>query len=189
MGTIKERAKEYAQAIYGYAPAIEIAFIRGARSEHEELTCWRDPKCPPAHRKPVLIKGVTPSGRKCLVVGVFYKSGLQLIHITKSIRSAGAKFTNKAMDILTPHDGITNEKICKAQIEAVEKKQNEYNLIGRLTKVPGHTLYKFNTTTREASKAEMRTEITRQYDPDTDTVVRHVKSDVKVERTATTNRR
>ena len=29
------------------------------------------------------------------------------------------------MDILTPHDGITNEKICKAQIEAVEKKQNE----------------------------------------------------------------
>ena len=25
------------------------------------------------------------------------------------------------MDILTPHDGITNEKICKAQIEAVEE--------------------------------------------------------------------
>lgn len=41
---------------------------------------------------------------------------------------------------------------------AVEKKQNEYKLIGRLTKVPGHTLYKFNATTREASKAtvEMR---------------------------------
>ena len=72
METIEERAKEYAQAIYGYAPAIEIAFIRGARSEHEELTCWRDPKCPPAHRKPVLIKGVTPSGRKCLVVGVVW---------------------------------------------------------------------------------------------------------------------
>lgn len=65
----------------------------------------------------------------------------------------GAKFTNRAMDILTPHDGLTNEKICKAQIEAVEKKQNEYKLIGRLTKVPGHTLYKFNTTTREASNA------------------------------------
>lgn len=86
------------------------------------------------------------------------------------------------MDILTPHDGVTNEKICKAQIEAVEKKQNEYKLIGRLMKVPGHTLYKFNTATREASKAEMRTEITRQYDPDTDTVVRHIKSDVKVEK-------
>ena len=35
---------------------------------------------------------------------------------------------------------------------------------------------------REASKAEVRTEITRQYDPDTDTVIRHVKSDVKVEK-------
>lgn len=72
--------------------------------------------------------------------------------------SAGARFTNRAMDILTPHGGLTNEKICKAQIEAVEKKQNEYKLIGRLTKVPGHTLYKFNATTREASKAtvEMR---------------------------------
>ena len=57
------------------------------------------------------------------------------------------------MDILTPHDGLTNEKICKAQIEAVAKKQNEYKLIGRLTKVPGHTLYKFNATTQEASKA------------------------------------
>ena len=65
---------------------------------------------------------------------------------------------------------------------AVEKKQNEYKLIGRLTKVPGHTLYKFNATTREVSKAKMRTEITRQYDPDTDTVIRHVKSDVKVEK-------
>lgn len=86
--------------------------------------------------------------------------------------SAGARFTNRAMDILTPHDGLTNEKICKAQIEAVEKKQNEYKLIGRLTKVPGHTLYKFNATTREASKAEVRTEITRRYDPDTDTVIR-----------------
>lgn len=50
--------------------------------------------------------------------------------------SAGARFTNRAMDILTPHGGLTNEKICKAQIEAVEKKQNEYKLIGRLTKVP-----------------------------------------------------
>lgn len=86
------------------------------------------------------------------------------------------------MNILTPHDGITNEKICKAQIEAVEKKQNEYKLIGRLTKIPGHTLYKFNTTTREACKVEMRADITYQYDPDTDTVVRHVKSDVKVEK-------
>lgn len=106
----------------------------------------------------------------------------QVSRSTVEMSLAGGRFTNRAMDILTPHDGLTNEKICKAQIEAVEKKQNEYKLIGRLTKVPGHTLYKFNATTREASKAEMRTEITRQYDPDTDTVIRHVKSDVKVEK-------
>ena len=82
------------------------------------------------------------------------------------ISSAGAKFTNRAMDILTPHDGLTNEKICKAQIEAVEKKQNEYKLIGRLTKVPGHTLYKFNTTTREASKATVEIRSGYFYDPE-----------------------
>ena len=76
----------------------------------------------------------------------------------------GRKFTNKAMDILTPHDGLTNEKICKAQIEAVEKKQNEYKLIGRLMKVPGHTLYKFNTTTREASKATVEVRSGYFYD-------------------------
>lgn len=106
----------------------------------------------------------------------------QVSRSTVEMSLAGGRFTNRAMDILTPHDGLTNEKICKAQIEAVEKKQNEYKLIGRLTKVPGHTLYKFNATTREASKAEVRTEITRQYDSDTDTVIRHVKSDVKVEK-------
>ena len=70
------------------------------------------------------------------------------------------------MDILTPHDGLTNEKICKAQIEAVEKKQNEYKLIGRLTKVSGHTLYKFNTTTREASKAIVEVRSEYCYDPE-----------------------
>lgn len=45
---------------------------------------------------------------------------------------AGDRFTktNRTMDILTPHDGVTNDKIAKAQIEAVERKQNEYKLIG-----------------------------------------------------------
>lgn len=47
----------------------------------------------------------------------------------------------------------TNEKIAKAQIEAVEQKQNEYKLIGQVVKVSGHTLFKFNTTTRTAGKA------------------------------------
>lgn len=58
---------------------------------------------------------------------------------------AGDRFTktNRTMDILTPHDGVTNDKIAKAQIEAVERKQNEYKLIGQIVRVPGHTLYKF----------------------------------------------
>ena len=86
------------------------------------------------------------------------------------------------MDILTPHNGLTNERIAKAQIEAVEKKQNEFKLIGRLTKVPGHTLYKFNTTTREASIAVMDTKTVSRYDPDTNTVIRHTRSNVKVEK-------
>lgn len=124
MGTIEERAREYAHQyrrdahdLKGErADAAFAAYCQGAEDERKELTahyeaeiaayqkvikeglerekiakdiivekrkeitrltCWRDPKCPPAHRKPVLIKGVTPSGRKCLVVGVFYKSGLQ----------------------------------------------------------------------------------------------------------------
>lgn len=47
----------------------------------------------------------------------------------------------RTMDILTPHDGVTNNKIAKAQIEAVERKQNEYKLIGQMVRVPGHTLY------------------------------------------------
>ena len=90
----------------------------------------------------------------------------QVSRSTVEMSSAGARFTNRAMDILTPHDGLTNEKICKAQIEAVEKKQNEYKLIGRLTKVPGHTLYKFNATTREASKAIVEIRSGYCYDPE-----------------------
>ena len=39
MKSIKERAKEYIQDIYGgpYTD-VELGFIRGAQSEHEELT-------------------------------------------------------------------------------------------------------------------------------------------------------
>lgn len=89
MGTIEERADEYASREWyalneefnedhtTFENIVSAAFVAGAKSEREELLRWHDPKYPPAHRKPVLIKGVTPSGRKCLVVGVFYKSGLQ----------------------------------------------------------------------------------------------------------------
>jgi len=86
------------------------------------------------------------------------------------------------MDILTPHDGITNEKICKAQIEAVEKKQNDYRLIGRIIKVPGHTLYKFNRDTREASTAKMEISNGGQFIPETGAILDRSQSSVKVEK-------
>ncbi len=86
------------------------------------------------------------------------------------------------MDILTPHDGITNEKIAKAQVEAVTKKQNEYKLIGQMIKVPGHTLFKFNTSTRTASKADLKQEKKRQYDTQTASVIYLNKSSVMVEK-------
>lgn len=34
------------------------------------------------------------------------------------------------MDILIPHEGLTNEKICQTQIEMLDRKQNEFKLIG-----------------------------------------------------------
>lgn len=86
------------------------------------------------------------------------------------------------MDMLTPHDGITNEKIAKAQIEAVEQKQNEYKLIGQMIQRPGHTLFKFNTSKRTASIADLKTEKKIQYDPQTSTVTYVNRSSVNVEK-------
>lgn len=42
MGTIEERAKEYAEKCH--CQNTELGFIAGAQSEHELLTRWRDPK-------------------------------------------------------------------------------------------------------------------------------------------------
>ena len=74
------------------------------------------------------------------------------------------------MDILTPHEGITNEKICETQIEMLERKQNEYKLIGKITAVPGHTLFKLNTETRVASKATIKAEFHTIFNPKTGTL-------------------
>lgn len=82
------------------------------------------------------------------------------------------------MDILTPHDSQTNAKSDKAQIEAVEQKQHEYKLIGQTLKVPGHTLFKFDTVTRIASRADVRTDTTHRYDPETGTVISTKKSSI-----------
>jgi O-glycosyl hydrolase len=86
------------------------------------------------------------------------------------------------MDILTPHDGVTNDKIAKAQIEAVERKQNEYKLIGQMVRVPGHTLYKFNTVTRTASRAEVEVSAYSWLNPENMKIESDRKSRVKVEK-------
>ena len=86
------------------------------------------------------------------------------------------------MDILIPHDGETNDKIAKAQIEAVERKQNEYKLIGQLVRVPGHTLYKFNTATRTASRAEVEVSADSWLNPENMKIESDRKSRVKVEK-------
>ncbi|MEI3554173.1 MAG: hypothetical protein V8Q54_05655 [Alistipes senegalensis] len=86
------------------------------------------------------------------------------------------------MDILTPHDGITNAKSDKAQIEHVERKQREYRLIGQTVKVPGHALFKFDTVTRIASRADVRTEITHQYDTAIGGIITTKKSSITHER-------
>lgn len=70
------------------------------------------------------------------------------------------------MNILTPHEGLTNEKICKEQIELLEKKQNEYRLIGQMTEVSGHTLFKFNTQTRIAGKAKIKVDYSMKFSPE-----------------------
>lgn len=83
---------------------------------------------------------------------------------------------------LTPHDGITNERIAKAQIEAVQQKQNEYKLIGQMIKVPGHTLFKFNTTTRIAGKATTEEKIIAEVNPRTGLLETRTTYSVNVEK-------
>lgn len=50
---------------------------------------------------------------------------------------------------------VDNDKICKDQIEMLQKKQHEYKLLGRIRKIPGHTLFSFNTETKEIKPADM----------------------------------
>ena len=86
------------------------------------------------------------------------------------------------MDILTPHEGLTNEKICQTQIEMLDRKQNEFKLIGQIVEVAGHTLFKFNTETRVAAKATMKTGYQTQYNPKTGMLEAVKKSKVVVEK-------
>jgi len=86
------------------------------------------------------------------------------------------------MDIMTPHDGLTNDKIAKAQMEAVEQKQNEYRLIGQMTKVAGHTMFKFNATTRHAGKAAMEKRLIAAVSPKTGQLATRATYSVVVEK-------
>ena len=46
----------------------------------------------------------------------------------------------------------------KAPVEQVAKKQNEYKLIGKQRKVPGHTLFEFDKKTKEIRPAQVTRE-------------------------------
>lgn len=71
MRTIEERAKEYVKRVYdgGYTD-VEIGFIRGAQSEHKELTRWNSLECPPDNRRQVLLKVKTS-----FIGKIYYKVG------------------------------------------------------------------------------------------------------------------
>lgn len=59
MKSIKERAKEYVKRVYDsdYTD-VELGFIRGAQSEHEELTRWNSPEILPDANQWIIVKVV-----------------------------------------------------------------------------------------------------------------------------------
>lgn len=57
MKTIKERAVEYANITFEKGVNSPFKdFVAGAKSEHEELTKWNSPECPPEDDKVVIVK-------------------------------------------------------------------------------------------------------------------------------------
>ena len=57
MKTIEERAEEYAIRSGGVnSLLIKESFEDGAKSEHEELTRWNSPDCPPEDNREILVK-------------------------------------------------------------------------------------------------------------------------------------
>ena len=54
---------------------------------------------------------------------------------------------------LTPHEQQKDSD--DVRIEQVVKKKNEFHLIGSQRKIKGHTLYAFNTVTKEIKVAPM----------------------------------
>lgn len=73
--TIEERAKEYMEQVYVegneiYESELHTAFCDGANSEHEELTRWNSPDCPPDNDRQILLKVKTDFSGK-----IYYKVG------------------------------------------------------------------------------------------------------------------
>lgn len=76
--TIEERAKEYAffnmrdleTDIDEAMRFVENAYKDGAKDEHEELTKWNNPECPPDSKRPILLKIRIGSSKK-----IYYRVG------------------------------------------------------------------------------------------------------------------
>ena len=58
---------------------------------------------------------------------------------------------------LTPHE--QQKDIDDLRIEQVVKKKNEFHLIGAQRKIKGHTLYAFNTVTKEIKVAPVERKV------------------------------
>lgn len=85
MKTIEERAREYAPDAFmpdeilpvrkGHLVNLERqGFIDGVKSEHEALTKWNSPECPPDDTREILVKYRTPSGDITYEVGHYVRT-------------------------------------------------------------------------------------------------------------------
>lgn len=78
MKTIEERAVQYEEisGCYGcQLGQVKEAFIAGAKSEHECLTRWNSPECPPDDDRDVLLKIESCDGGIFYAVGFYESSG------------------------------------------------------------------------------------------------------------------
>lgn len=58
---------------------------------------------------------------------------------------------------ITPHEQQKDDN--DLRIEQVIKKKNEFHLIGSQRRIPGHTLYAFNTVTKEIKIAQIERKV------------------------------
>ena len=54
---------------------------------------------------------------------------------------------------------VNKDTLSKEQIEYLQKKQQEYKLVSKVRKCPGHILFSFNTKTKEIKVAEIKHEV------------------------------